>query len=249
MANPVSKLGRKLKLTASAKQRQEEVKAFDRRQLSDFLDATAHAAKVLDRKHYPLFFCMARTGIRIGEAFALEVPDVNFDTSTIRVERAVSVGQIVSPKDGEPREVDMTDQLAAVLKQMLTERREEYFRKGMQMPSLLFISEAGTMLDYANVRKVFLRCLRAAHLPLHYSPHCLRHSYASQLLQLGASPAYVQRMLGHASIQLTVDTYGKWLPMGNRATANLLDDQNGSKTVANEENADVAAIDHRRVST
>jgi integrase len=56
--------------------------------------------------------------------------------------------------------------------------------------------------------------LKAAALPTHFSAHSLRHSYASLLLQQGESPAYVQRQLGHASIQLTVDTYGKWLPMG-----------------------------------
>jgi len=42
----------------------------------------------------------------------------------------------------------------------------------------------------------------------------------------------VQRQLGHASIQLTVDIYGKWLPMGNKAAVNRLDDQSGSKVVA-----------------
>ena len=57
--------------------------------------------------------------------------------------------------------------------------------------------------------------LKAAALPTHFSAPSLRHSYASLLLQQGESPAYVQRQLGHASIQLTVDTYGKWLPMGN----------------------------------
>ena len=51
----------------------------------------------------------------------------------------------------------------------------------------------------------------------------------SLLLQQGESPAYVQRQLGHASIQLTVDTYGKWLPMGNKAAVNRLDDERGSK--------------------
>ena len=45
----------------------------------------------------------------------------------------------------------------------------------------------------------------------------LRHTFASLLLQQGVSPAYVQRQLGHTSIQLTVDTYEKWLPMGNKA--------------------------------
>ena len=54
----------------------------------------------------------------------------------------------------------------------------------------------------------------------------------SLLLQQGESPAYVQRQLGHASIQLTVDTYGKWLPMGNKAAVNRLDDESGSKVVA-----------------
>ena len=43
---------------------------------------------------------------------------------------------------------------------------------------------------------------------------------------------YVQRQLGHASIKLTVDTYGKWLPMGNKAAVDGLDDANGSKVVA-----------------
>ncbi len=56
------------------------------------------------------------------------------------------------------------------------------------------------------------------------TPHCFRHTFASLLLQRGESPAYdVQRQLGHASIQLTVDTYGRWLPMGNKAAVDRLD--------------------------
>ena len=73
---------------------------------------------------------------------------------------------------------------------------------------------------------------KRAGLPLHFSPHCLRHSYASLLLQQGESPVYVQRQLGHASIKLTVDTYGRWLPMGNTAAVDRLDDPSGGKVVA-----------------
>ncbi len=55
--------------------------------------------------------------------------------------------------------------------------------------------------------------------------------------QQGESPAYVPRQLGHASIQLPVDTYGRWLPMGNTAAVDRLDDAtpggSGSKVVAN----------------
>ncbi len=52
------------------------------------------------------------------------------------------------------------------------------------------------------------------------------------MLQQGESVAYIQRQLGHASIQLTVDTYGKWLPLGNKAAVDRLDEQSGSKVVA-----------------
>jgi integrase len=71
--------------------------------------------------------------------------------------------------------------------------------------------------------------LQAAALPAHFSPHCLRHTFASLLLQQGESPADVQRQLGHASIQLTVDTYGKWLLIGNKPAVNRLDESRGSK--------------------
>jgi integrase len=79
------------------------------------------------------------------------------------------------------------------------------------------------------VRRVFVRLLKRAKLPLHFSPHSLRHTFASLLLQQGESPVYVQRQLGHASIKHTVDTHGKWLPMGNKAAVDRLDDGSGSK--------------------
>src|SRR6188508_977393 len=53
--------------------------------------------------------------------------------------------------------------------------------------------------------------LKKAKLPLHFTPHCLRHTYASILLAEGVSPVYVQEQLGHATIELTVSTYGRWL--------------------------------------
>jgi integrase len=63
------------------------------------------------------------------------------------------------------------------------------------------------------------------------SSHCLRHSYASLLLQDGEPPQYVQQQLGHASIQTTVDTYGRWLKMGNRGAVDRLAARTGYKTV------------------
>ena len=96
----------------------------------------------------------------------------------------------------------------------------------------MFCDSTGRPLSPRTVEDAFKRVLKAAGLPPHFSPHSLRHSFASLLLQQGESPVYVQRQLGHASITLTVDLYGRWLPMGNKAAVDRLDGPSGSKTVA-----------------
>jgi integrase len=55
-----------------------------------------------------------------------------------------------------------------------------------------------------NVERAIARLARQAGLPRPVSPHDLRHTYGTLLIEAGVSPVYVQRQLGHASIQLTV---------------------------------------------
>ena len=57
--------------------------------------------------------------------------------------------------------------------------------------------------------------------------HQLRHSSPSLLLQPGASLVYVKDQLGHASVRLTVDTYGHLIPGANRQAVDRLDDAPG----------------------
>jgi hypothetical protein len=90
-------------------------------------------------------------------------------------------------------------------------------------------THASPLLILALLVGLIAAGLKAAGLP-HFSPHDLRHTFASLLLQQGESPAYVQRQLGHASIKLTVDTYGKWLPMGKKSAVDALDDAGSSES-------------------
>ncbi len=228
LANPAARLGRHLRLVQAPTARQEEIKAMTRSQLAAFLTAAEQ-----DRRLYPLFFLLARTGMRLGEAFGLQWGDLDFQAREIRVARALSAGRIETPKSGHGRTVDMSQQLAAMLRRCQVERKAETLKRGWtEMPPWVFCTETGTPLDKSKVRKVFARALKRAGLPGHFSPHCLRHTFASLLLQQGESAVYVQRQLGHASIKLTVDTYGRWLPMGNKAAVDRLDEGNGSKMVA-----------------
>ena len=70
---------------------------------------------------------------------------------------------------------------------------------------------------------MFKRVLQAAGLPRHFTPHCLRHTYASLLLQEdGGRLLYVSRQPGHANVTITADTYAKWIRPVGRGVVNAL---------------------------
>lgn len=210
---------------------------FTREQLATFLATAARVAP-----HFAvLFLFLARAGLRIGEVMVLKWEDLDFEKREIRVERALSDDEIDTPKSGHGRTVDMSKQLVAALQAFLIARKAETLRKGWkEVPEWVFCSTLGTILNYSNVRRPMISVLKLAKLPLHFTPHCMRHTFASLLLSAGESVVYVQRQLGHASIQLTVDSYGKWLPIGNKSAVDRLDDpatpvdllQSGGKAVA-----------------
>jgi integrase len=94
---------------------------------------------------------------------------------------------------------------------------------GLSRPTLVFPSSVGTPLDDSNVRKAFAAILRKADLR-HRNIHAIRHTFISLLLQLGESPAYMQKEAGHKSMDITINVYGHFMPGGNRAAVDKLDD-------------------------
>ena len=223
-SNPASKLGRVLKLSISKSTTQEEIKAFSKDQRQLFLK-TAYR---IGPRYYPLFFVLAGTGMRLGQALALRPDDVDHSCKTIRIERAFSEdGTLDTPKSGHGRTVDFSQVLSDALQGHVATLKEEKLKFAWNdLPPWLFVTKASTPLDPANVRRTMLRVLRAAKLPEHFTPHCLRHTYASILLAEGVSPVYVQGQLGHATIELTVSTYGRWLK--KKAPGGVRCDERGS---------------------
>jgi integrase len=218
IANPALRLGKALKVDGrEGKKGKQEPKAFTREQLSAFLQAA-------NLRWYPYFLFLARTGCRLGESLAVEVADVHFAERTVMINKAYSKGIVQLPKDGESREVDLSKNLADVLKAMISDRREQCFAMGKPMPTLLFPTKDGGVINKWHIWRAIVSTVKKANLPMHFSAHSFRHTFASQLLQLGESPAYVQRQLGHSSIKMTVDTYGKWLPAGNKNAVDRLDE-------------------------
>lgn len=123
------------------------------------------------------------------------------------------------------RTIDFSGQTVALLRTHLRIRKVDKVRRGWkEMAKPLFCSTTGTYPNPANVRRAFYRVVRAAGLP-HFSPHCLRHTFANLYLTEASHPDvyYLSRMLGHASIQETADMYGRWLPANRKGALDVLD--------------------------
>jgi integrase len=87
-----------------------------------------------------------------------------------------------------------------------------------QDQGLVFAGEAGGFISPSNLRqRSLVTLLKRAELP-QITFHDLRHTCASLLFQKNVHPKFVQELLGHASVAITLDTYSHMLPgMGNQA--------------------------------
>jgi len=213
LANSALNLGRRGRSrpdTLTASDRTQTIRPMSQTQLGVFLAAAQQHAPV----YAPLFLLLAHTGLRPGEAFALQWTDVDLANRRIRVARAWSVGRIETPKTGTGRTVDMSELLAKALQRLRVSRRREKLERGWdELPPWVFCTEAGTPLDESRVRKNFAEMLSKADLP-HFRVYDLRHTFASLLLAQGAPITYVAAQLGHSRPTTTLQWYAHWLPGG-----------------------------------
>jgi integrase len=236
--NPATRVGRFNKRPA---ERRQNIDPLTREELRLFLDTARQFPR-----HYPFFLLLSRTGLRLGEALALQWGDIDWHGEFLEVRRTFCrvSKKLLTPKSGKIRRVDMSRQLSETLKVLLTERKKETLQKGWaEVPLWVNISTTGTMLDGDHVRKrAFYPILKQAELR-HVRLHDLRHTFASLLIQNGESLAYVRDQMGHHSIQVTVDTYGHLVPGGNRQAVDRLDDPEEYEPEATSRN--LSATDHK----
>jgi len=183
----------------------------------------------------PAYCAMLALGLRMGEALGLKWEDVDLDRATVFVRRALqrvamedghTELQLVEPKsDRSYRVVSIPASIVAMLARHRAQQNRERLVAGSRWRQTghTFATAIGTPLDERNVRREFYALLKANKLP-RLRPHDLRHSYATILLAAGEHPKVVQEILGHSSVQLTLDTYSHLLPdlmLKERAAARL----------------------------
>ena len=132
------------------------------------------------------------TGLRVSELLALRVPDVNLEAGHLTC----------TGKGQKQRLVPIGDEAARWVSRYLREARGRLL--GRASSSRLFVNARG---GGALTRSGFWRILkaygRAAGIERHLSPHVLRHSFATHLLEHGADLRAIQMMLGHADLSTT----------------------------------------------
>jgi integrase len=202
--------------------KQDEITPLDPEQARLFLDAASEA-----RERYEALFTVALTvGLRIGEVLGLRWSDIDLEAGTLRVsyqlQRYPGKGLVLTePKYGSRRTIALPQRALESLRIHRKRQAEERLRAGANWRDmgLVFASEIGTPLDARNVtHKHFKPLLKRAGLP-NIRFHDLRHSCATILLSRGVHPTYVQNLLGHKSVKLTLDRYSHWMPSMGEQTA------------------------------
>jgi len=218
--NPALNLGKKM---MKAKNPKEDINPLTQEELRLLLDTVKNDKNF--RKDYPLFLLLARTGMRVGEALALQPGDIDVSARFIHIQRGLSRQEIQTPKNGKTRRVDMSLQLAEALKAHMDKNREKGFALGLGgPPEYLFTNEKGGLIDLVNWRaRVFNKALKQAGLRK-IRIHDLRHTYATLRIAKGDSILDVSNQLGHYSVKLTLDTYSHWLPGKKKDEVDELDD-------------------------
>ena len=132
------------------------------------------------------------TGARVSEASGLQLDDLDFASAQVRI----------MGKGRKERIVPLHDKASTALRVYLREGRPRLIREAKPTKSV-FISARGNPMSADAIRTMFKKTLSAAGIDGGYSPHDMRHTFASDLLEGGADLRSVQEMLGHASLSTT----------------------------------------------
>lgn len=174
-----------------------------------------------------LFLVAALTGMRLGELLGLRWSDIDMEARAIHVR--MTLGRDMELKrtktKSSQRPIDLPELAVAALRAHRAQQAEERLALGSAWPvgsDLVFTSIVGTPLDGVNTLKTFRRFLKRHGLS-RVRLHDLRHLQASLLLAAGVNPKVIQERLGHARINVTMDTYAHLMPTLQREAADVLD--------------------------
>lgn len=167
-------------------------KAISTAQVEMLLDAASFGGTPASLRDRALLEVLYGSGARISEATGLDVDDVDLDGGAVRL-----LG-----KGGKERIVPIGSFARTAVQDYLVRARPGFAVRGTGTPAL-FLNSRGGRLSRQSAWAALRASAERAGLGTDVSPHTLRHSFATHLLDGGADVRVVQELLGHASVTTT----------------------------------------------
>ncbi|MCW2497729.1 site-specific tyrosine recombinase XerD [Jatrophihabitans sp.] len=156
------------------------------------IEAAGYAGTALAQRDRALLELLYATGARISEAVGLAVDDVDLGEQTV----------LLSGKGGKQRRVPLGSYAARAVQTYVNLARPALVAAGKGTP-VLFLNARGGPLSRQSAWVVLRTAAERAGLAEGISPHTLRHSFATHLMEGGADVRVVQELLGHSSVTTT----------------------------------------------
>jgi len=168
-------------------------------------------------KRYMLIDLALFSGLRVAEIANLKIGDIELTTKDPYL--IVRKG-----KRGKKRDVYIDKELVNHLRTFINWKKKT-ISESVDADSPLFTGRNGRHCAAITLMKSFKRAIVESHLPLHYSIHSARHTYATFLLHTTNNLRYVQKQLGHSKISMTA-LYADVLRSENGSLANKIRENN-----------------------
>ena len=195
-------LSKLTRMKEKSKREKVEDKYLERSECDQLIDGM----KQEDWKNLTRFLILS--GLRIGEALALDESDVNLKGRTISVTKTISptTGMITPPKtETSNRLVYMQDELLAFSRSLIAQNRKK--RRILYIDRApLFFTPTGSHASY-DAYRIYLERAALRTIGRKITPHTLRHTHASLMAEAGLDYETISHRLGHSSSRITKDIY------------------------------------------
>ena len=188
-ANPCKRAG------SMGKSRADERPFWILEEFESFIDAVSDKYEA-----WVAFQILFWTGMRIGELLALKVEDIDLDDLTVRIDESytrLNKKDIIStPKtESSVRVITIHEDLAEVIEEYISHiyKAKPETRLFAEKTKSFFEKEMQRGIKNSGVKRITI--------------HCLRHSHASMLVELGFSAQAIAKRLGHGKVTTTIETY------------------------------------------
>lgn len=180
------------------KKSQDLPNVLSTKEVKDIINAPANL------KHKAILYTLYSAGLRIGELLRLRVTDIHSDDGYIFIKDS---------KGKKDRHTVLSDKLLGILRKYYKAYKPSYW---------LFEGQDGGQYSAKSVQNIFRKAVNETNANPWSTPHTLRHSFATHLLEAGVNLRYIQSALGHNSSK-TTEIYTRVISINNKTLKSPLD--------------------------